>query len=160
MPNDLPKSTGLSIDEEYVVSSTGALSLKNIPNKMVVVGGGVIGLEMASVYARLGTEVTVVQFTDRCCPFVDKEITLAFQKILKKQGIKFLFEHAVENGVNNKEKGVTVNLKNLKTGVVTPQDCDVALISIGRHAFTGGLQLEKAGLDADERGVLKTNAHW
>lgn len=106
---------------------------------MVVVGGGVIGLEMASVYQRLGTEVTVVQFTDRCCPFVDKEVGLSFQNTLKKQGIKFLLEHAVENGENNKEKGVKVNLKNLKTGEVSPYDCDVALISIGRHAFTGGL---------------------
>lgn len=111
-PNDLPKATGLSIDEEYVISSTGALSLKSIPKKMIVVGGGVIGLEMSSVYQRLGTEVTVVQFTDRVCPFVDKEVGVSFQNTLKKQGIKFLLEHSVVDGVNNREKGVKVNLKN------------------------------------------------
>jgi len=126
---------------------------------MVVVGGGVIGLELGSVYARLGTEVTVVQFTDRICPFVDKEIGMAFQNSLKKQGIKFLLEHSVVDGVNNKEKGVAMNLKN-KAGDIVKIDCDVALISIGRHAFTGGLQLEKAGLTADARGVIDTNDHW
>jgi dihydrolipoamide dehydrogenase len=83
-PNSLPKESGLATDEQYVVSSTGALSLKTIPKKMVVVGGGVIGLEMSSVYARLGTEVTVVQHTDRICMFLDKEIGTSFQNILKK----------------------------------------------------------------------------
>lgn len=158
-PNDLPESSGLKIDEEFVISSTGALSLQKIPKKMVVVGGGVIGLELGSVYALLGTEVHVVQFTDRICPFVDKEIGVAFQNSLKKLGLKFLLETSVVNGVNNKEKGVTLNLKN-KAGEIVPIDCDVALISIGRHAFTGGLQLEKAGITADARGVIETNDHW
>jgi dihydrolipoamide dehydrogenase len=158
-PNALPQSTGLSFDEQYVISSTGGLSLKQIPKKMVVVGGGVIGLELGSVYQRLGTEVSVVQFTDRVCPFVDKEVGMSFQNTLKKQGIKFLLETSVVDGVNNKEKGVSLSLKD-KTGAVTKHDCDVALISIGRHAFTDGLQLEKAGLTADERGVIPTNDHW
>lgn len=83
-PNALPASTGLGFDEEYVISSTGGLSLKQIPKRMVVVGGGVIGLELGSVYARLGSEVSVVQHTDRVCPFVDKEIGMAFQNTLKK----------------------------------------------------------------------------
>lgn len=137
-PNGLPASTGLAIDEQYVISSTGALSLKKIPKRMIVVGGGVIGLEMGSVYQRLGTEVTVVQHTDRVCMFVDKEVGLAFQNTLKKQGIKFMLEHSVVDGVNNKDKGVRVNLKN-KAGEIVPVDCDVCLLSIGRHAFTGGL---------------------
>lgn len=81
-PNSLPASTGLALDEEYVISSTGALSLKSIPKKMIVVGGGVIGLEMASVYSRLGTEVHVVEYADRCSPFIDKEIGTAFIKTL------------------------------------------------------------------------------
>ena len=158
-PNNLPAKTGLTIDEEFVISSTGALSLAKIPKKMVVVGGGVIGLELGSVYALLGTEVHVIEFSDRICPFVDKEIGAAFTKSLKKIGIKFHMESAVENGVNNKEKGVVLNIKN-KKGEVEAMDCDVALISIGRHANTEGLQLEKAGLATDERGVIPTNDHW
>ena len=158
-PNSLPASTGLGTDEKYVVSSTGGLSLEKIPKKMIVVGGGVIGLELGSVYQRLGTEVTVVQHTERVCQFVDKEVGLSFQNILKKQGMKFLLNHRVVDGVNNKEKGVSINLTNDKGEKITV-DCDVALISIGRHAFTGGLQLEKAGLTADKRGVIPTNDHW
>jgi len=159
-PNSLPASTGLALDEEFVISSTGGLSLKKIPKTMIVVGGGVIGLELGSVYQRLGTEVSVVQFTDRVCPFVDKEIGMMFQNTLKKQGMKFLLEHSVVDGVNNGANGVSLNLKNIKSGDVTKHDCEVALISIGRHAFTDGLQLDKAGLKADERGVIQTNDHW
>jgi dihydrolipoamide dehydrogenase len=88
-PNALPASTGLATDEEYVVSSTGALDLKTIPKRMAVIGGGVIGIELGSVYARLGTEVTVIQHTDRICPFLDIEIGKAFHNCLKKQGMKF-----------------------------------------------------------------------
>ncbi len=159
-PNSLPAATGLSTDEEFVVSSTGALSLKQIPKKMVVVGGGVIGLELGSVYQRLGTEVTVVQHTERICPFLDAEVGKAFQNVLKKQGMKFLLNTRVVDGQNNREKGVKVNVANAKTGEKTTLDVDVALISIGRHAYTEGLQLEKAGLAADERGVIPTNDHW
>jgi len=126
---------------------------------MVVVGGGVIGLELGSVYQRLGTEVTVVQNTDRVCMFVDKEIAVSFQNTLKKQGMKFLLEHTIVDGVNNKDKGVSLNLKN-KKGEDVVLESDVALISIGRHAYTEGLQLEKAGLTADARGVIDTNDHW
>jgi dihydrolipoamide dehydrogenase len=127
---------------------------------MIVVGGGVIGLEMGSVYARLGTEVTVVQHTERICPFLDAEIGKAFTASLKKQGIKFLLNTRVVNGVNNKEKGVTINLQNVKTEANFVEECDIALVSIGRHAFTGGLQLEKAGLETNDRGVIPTNDHW
>lgn len=127
---------------------------------MVVVGGGVIGLELGSVYQRLGTQVSVVQFTDRICPFVDKEVGTSFQNILKKQGMKMLLQHSVVDGVNNGAKGVSVNLKNLKNDEVSEHNFDVALISIGRHAYTDGLNLEKAGLATDERGQIDTNAHW
>jgi len=105
-PNELPSSTGLSFDEEYVVSSTGALSLKQIPKRMAVVGGGVIGLELGSVYQRLGSDVTVIQHTDRICPFLDAEVGKAFQNSLKKQGLKFQLNTKVNSGVNNKAKGV------------------------------------------------------
>lgn len=121
---------------------------------MVVVGGGVIGLEMGSVYQRLGTEVTVIQHTDRICPFLDIEVGKAFTNSLKKQGLKFLFNTKVANGVNNKEKGVLINLTDAISGASSKIETDVALISIGRHAFTGGLQLDKAGLKTNERGVI------
>lgn len=127
---------------------------------MIVVGGGVIGLEMGSVYNRLGTEVVVVQHTERICPFLDGEIGKSFQNSLKKQGIKFLLNTRVVDGVNNKEGGVKINLHDKKTDKTWTEETDIALISIGRHAFTGGLQLEKAGLEADGRGVIHTNDHW
>jgi len=127
---------------------------------MIVVGGGVIGLEMGSVYSRLGTEVTVVQHTERICPFLDAEIGKSFTASLKKQGIKFHLNTRVVDGVNNKEKGVTVNLHNPKTDTKFSETVDVVLISIGRHAYTDGLQLEKAGLEANERGIIQTNDHW
>jgi dihydrolipoamide dehydrogenase len=159
-PNALPASSGLAFDEKFVISSTGALSLTSIPKRMVVVGGGVIGLEMGSVYQRLGTEVTVIQHTDRICPFLDIEVGKAFTNSLKKQGLKFLFNTKVANGVNNKEKGVSINLTDAISGATSKIETDVALISIGRHAFTGGLQLDKAGLKANERGILEINSHW
>jgi pyruvate/2-oxoglutarate dehydrogenase complex dihydrolipoamide dehydrogenase (E3) component len=138
-PNELPAASGLQFDEEFVVSSTGALSLKAIPKKMVVIGGGVIGLELGSVYARLGSEVHVIQHTDRICPFLDVEVGKAFQNCLKKQGLKFHLNTKVVNGVNSKEKGVKINLEGSKDGVKSEIDCDVCLVSIGRHAFTEGL---------------------
>lgn len=159
-PNSLPASTGLALDEKWVVSSTGALSLDHIPKRMVVVGGGVIGLEMGSVYQRLGTDVTVVQHTDRICPFLDVEIGKNFQMLLKKQGLKFLFNTKVKSGVNNKEKGVLINLEDAVTGAPSNIETDVALISIGRKAYTAGLQLDKAGLKTTERGLIDTNKTW
>lgn len=159
-PNALPASSGLGTDEQFVVSSTGALSLAKIPKKMCVVGGGVIGIEMGSVYARLGTEVTVIQHTDRICPFLDVEVGKAFQNILKKQGIKFLLNTKVKDGINRKEKGVLVNLTDAKDGTASSIEVDIALISIGRHAFTEGLQLEKAGLKPTDRGLIDINKTW
>jgi dihydrolipoamide dehydrogenase len=159
-PNALPASTGLATDEQYVVSSTGALSLKTIPKRMCVVGGGVIGLELGSVYARLGTEVTVIQHTERICPFLDAEIGRAFHNCLKKQGLKFMLNTRVKDGVNNKEKGVRVNLENAKDGSPSSLDVDVCLISIGRHAFTEGMQLDKAGLQTTDRGMIDINSTW
>ena len=159
-PNELPASTGLAFDEEYVVSSTGALSLKEIPKKMVVIGGGVIGLELGSVYARLGSEVHVIQHTERICPFLDAEIGKAFQNSLKKQGLIFHLNTKVQNGVNNKANGVKLNLESTKDGKQTTLDCNVCLVSIGRHAFTGGLGLDKAGISTNERGQIPISDHW
>jgi len=115
---------------------------------MVVIGGGVIGLELGSVYQRLGTQVTVVQHGPVICPFLDAEIAKAFQQTLKKQGIQFKLNSSVDSGENNREKGVKVNIKNDK-GETEVLDCDVCLLSIGRHAFTEGLQLDKAGISAN-----------
>ena len=112
-PGTLPKGM-LDIDEEYVVSSTGALSLKKVPETMIVIGGGVIGLEMASVYQRLGSQVHVVEFADRICPFLDKEISTQFQKILAKQGLKFMTGTKLVSGKNNKDKGVEIVVENAK----------------------------------------------
>lgn len=156
-PNSLPPGV-LDIDEEYVITSTGALSLKSIPKRMTVIGGGVIGLEMGSVYARLGTEVTVVQGSDRLCPSMDAEVTVQFQKILAKQGMKFLMSSKLKSGVNNKAKGVDLVVTTPKGDVNVPSD--VVLLSIGRKPFTGGLQLEKAGLSTNERGQIETNKTW
>ena len=149
-PSTLPKGL-LDVDEKFVVTSTGALALQKVPKKMVVIGGGVIGLEMGSVYSRLGTEVTVVQNGERLCPSLDKEVTVQFQKILQKQGMKFLMNTAFKSGQNNGDKGVKLNLTS-KDGAEHIVDTDVVLLSIGRRPFTQGLQLEKAGLTVNARG--------
>mmetsp|Transcript_13104 Transcript_13104/g.22116 ORF Transcript_13104/g.22116 Transcript_13104/m.22116 type:complete len:359 (-) Transcript_13104:75-1151(-) len=153
-PTQLPKGI-LDIDEEYVVTSTGALALKKIPKKMIVVGGGVIGLEMGSVYNRLGSEVTVIQHTDIICPFLDLEIAKNFQKILTKQGLKIQCNSRLVKGVNNREKGVSIEVEGPK-GIST-MEADVVLLSIGRRAFTGGLQLEKAGVEINKFGKIDVN---
>jgi dihydrolipoamide dehydrogenase len=137
-PASLPDKLGLIIDEEYVVTSTGALDLKKIPKSMVVVGGGVIGLEMGSVYQRLGCQVTVIQHTEIICPFLDREVAKEFMRILKKQGIKFELNTRVMGGENHKDKGVKVNIES-KDGKQRTLDTDVCLLSIGRRPFTGGL---------------------
>lgn len=156
-PTTLPAGL-LDIDEQYVVTSTGALDLKNIPKRMIVVGGGVIGLEMGSVYNRLGSEVTVIQHTDRICPFLDKEVSTQFEKILRKQGMKFEMNTRLEGGVNNKDKGVKVKLGTEKG--TKEMEADVVLLSIGRRPFTGGLDLEKAGLSANKFGKIEINKTW
>lgn len=115
---------------------------------------------MGSVYQRLGTEVTVIQHTDRICPFLDVEVGKAFQNILKKQGMKFMLNTKVKDGINRKENGVTVNLTDARDGTASSIEVDIALISIGRHAFTGGLQLEKAGLKPTDRGLIDINKTW
>ena len=131
--------------------------MKSIPKSMIVVGGGVIGLEMGSVYNRLGTEVTVLQHTDRICPFLDSEISDNFMKILKKQGMKFELNTRLVKGTNNKQNGVEVTVEG-KTGE-RKMKADVVLLSIGRKPFTGGLQLDKAGLEINKYGRIEINNH-
>lgn len=156
-PSPLPGNV-IPIDEKYVVSSTGALSLTSIPKKLVVIGGGVIGLEMGSVYARLGTQVTVVEYMDKICPSMDTEITTNFKKMLEKQGLKFLMKTKVVGGAGS-PNGCKVEIEPAEGGSRTSLDCDVILVSTGRRAYTGGLQLEKAGLVADKRGMVEVNDH-
>ena len=146
---------GVEIDEKIIVSSTGALSLKTVPKKMVVVGGGYIGLEMGSVWSRLGSEVHVVEFLDYITPGMDKEISSEFMKILKKQGLKFHLNTKVEKIIKN-NNGVRINTID-KTGKKEELDSDVVLIAVGRKAFTKHLNLEKLGIELDEKKRINVN---
>ena len=146
---------GIEIDEQKIVSSTGALKLEKVPNKMVVVGGGYIGLEMGSVWSRLGAEVEVVEFLDHITPGMDKEISSEFMKILKKQGIKFNMQNKVETIKKNKS-GVVVSTVD-KDGNKNNFESDVVLISVGRKANTEGLNLETIGVELDDRKRIKTD---
>ncbi len=146
---------GIEIDEKKIVSSTGALKLEKVPNKMVVVGGGYIGLEMGSVWSRLGSEVEVVEFLDHITPGMDKEISSEFMKILKKQGIKFNMQNKVETIKKNKSTVVVSTVD--KEGNKNNFDCDVVLISVGRKANTEGLNLDAIGVELDHRKRIKTD---
>ncbi len=154
-PSQMPN---INFDEERIVSSTGALSLKKVPKKMIVIGGGYIGLEMGSVWSRLGSDVHVIEFLDHITPGMDKEISNEFMKILKKQNIKFHMSTKVEK-IIKKGENVEIETSNSK-GEKSTHDCDVALISIGRKAFTDNLNLEKIKLKTDEKGRVKVNKNF
>ena len=151
-PLSLP---GIKFDEKIILSSTGALSLKKIPKKMVVVGGGYIGLEMGSVWLRFGTEVHVVEFLDHITPGMDKEISKEFMKILQKQGMKFHLQTKLE-GVQKNNNGAKV-IATDKDGKKIDFDCDVVLISVGRKPNTKNLNLEKININLDNKKRIKTN---
>ena len=155
--NFLPGNT-ITVDQRYVVTSTGALSLESIPKRMVVVGAGVIGLEMGSVYQRLGTEVIVIGNLDRICPSMDLELSTAFKKSLDKQGMKFIMKSRVQGGTGG-PNGCKVEYLTAdgEKGVI---ESDVVLVATGRHAFTEGLQLDKIGLATDKFGRVETNDHF
>ena len=154
-PTPLP---GVEFDEEKIVSSTGALSLKSVPKKMVVVGGGYIGLEMGSVWSRLGSEVHVIEFLDHITPGMDKEISNEFMKILKKQGINFHLETKVEK-ISKLENGVIIETQD-KNGKKTKFESDVVLISVGRRPYTKNLNLEEIGIKLDEKKRIKINKNY
>ena len=147
--------SGIKFDEKVIVSSTGALEFEKVPKKMIVVGGGYIGLEMGSVWSRLGTEVHVVEFLDHITPGMDKEISDEFMKILKKQGINFHMQHKVEK-IKKNNVGATILTKD-KDGKQKDFECDKVLISVGRKPNTNGLNLEKVGIELDEKKRVKTN---
>jgi len=150
----------LPFDEKVILSSTGALSLDHVPKKMVVIGAGVIGLEMGSVYARLGSEVTVIEYSDRISPFLDKEVSATFQKTLEKQGMKFKLGTAVKTGKVVNGKSVSLEIANNKSGAVETFEADVALISIGRRPHTQNLGLNNVGIPLDERGRVIIDDHF
>ncbi|OYX18373.1 MAG: dihydrolipoyl dehydrogenase [Rhodobacterales bacterium 32-66-9] len=150
---------GVTVDEETVVTSTGALTLGRIPKSMVVIGAGVIGLEMGSVYARLGTAVTVIEYLDAITPGMDAEVAKTFQRILTKQGLAFVLGAAVQS-VTKARKGATVSYKVRKTDTEATLDAEIVLVATGRKPFTGGLGLEALGVETGPRGTVKTDAHW
>ena len=149
---------GVEIDEKVVVSSTGALDLARVPKKLVVIGAGVIGLELGSVYARLGAEVQVVEFLDHITPGMDSDTAKVFQRTLKKQGLTFTLGAAVQKVEATKTKAkVTYKLRKDESEHVL--DADVVLVATGRKPYTEGLGLGRLGVDT-ERGVIKTDAHY
>ena len=155
-PSTLP---GIDVDEQVIVTSTGALTLDKIPRKMVVIGAGVIGLELGSVYARLGTDVTVVEFLDAITPGMDAEVQKTFQKILKKQGMSLIMGAAVQDVERLKTK-TKVSYKLRKDDSEHQLDTDVVLVATGRKPFTDGLGLTALGVEMSDRGQIKTNDHW
>ena len=150
---------GVEIDEKIVVTSTGALELAKIPKKMVIIGAGVIGLELGSVYSRLGTEVSVIEYLDTITPTMDAEISKTFQRILGKQGLTFTLGAAVQKVDTMKTKAkVTYAMK--KDGSEHSIDADVVLVSTGRKPFTDGLGLADLGVEMTDKGQVKTDRHY
>jgi dihydrolipoamide dehydrogenase len=156
--SDVAPLPGVAIDEKQIVSSTGALALESVPKKLVVVGAGYIGLELGSVWRRLGSEVTVVEFLDRITPGLDGEIAKQFQRILTRQGMKFVLSSKVV-GIERTTSGLTVQVEDA-TGGRTALDADVVLVAIGRAPFTDGLGLEAIGVKRDSRGRVSTDSEF
>ena len=154
-PVSLPN---VKFDEKIILSSTGALSLNSVPKKMIVVGGGYIGLEMGSVWSRLGSEVHVIEFLDHITPGMDKEISKEFMKILTKQGISFHMQTKVESIKNNKTSAKVFLMD--KDGKKKELECDVVLISVGRKPNTKNLKLDSVGVLLDEKKRIKVNKNF
>ena len=155
-PASLPNVT---VDEKVIVTSTGALALPEVPKSMVVIGAGVIGLEMGSVYARLGTQVTVVEYLDAITPGMDAEVAKSFQKILSKQGLKFVLGAAVQ-GAEAGKSGATVTYKLRKDDSEHKLEADVVLVATGRKPYVAGLGLDALGVDMLPRGQVRTDEHF
>lgn len=157
--SDVMPLPGVEIDEKRIVSSTGALSLPEVPKHLLVVGAGVIGLELGSVWARLGAKVTVVEFLDRIIPGTDAEVAKQFQRVLKKQGFDFKLGTKV-TGIEKTKSGLKVSVEPAKGGDGDVIEADYALVAIGRRPYTEGLGLAEAGVEMDERGRVATDAHF
>ena len=150
---------GVAVDEKRIVTSTGALELDEVPGHLVIIGAGVIGLELGSVWGRLGAKVTVVEFLDRILPGMDTEIAKSFQRILAKQGFAFKLATKV-TGAAEDDKGVTLTMEPVKGGAAETMRADVVLVAIGRRPYTEGLGLAEAGVATDKRGRVVTDAHF
>ncbi|AZV39260.1 dihydrolipoyl dehydrogenase [Komagataeibacter xylinus] len=150
---------GVDVDEKQIVTSTGALELSAVPKKMVVIGGGVIGLELGSVWHRLGADVTVIEYLDRLVPGTDNEVAKTFQRILTRQGLKMKLGHKVTKAEKG-PKGVTLTVEPAKGGAAETLEADVVLLAIGRTAASKGFGLEEAGIELDKRGRIVTDAHY
>lgn len=155
-PATLP---GIEIDEERIVSNTGALSLKSVPKKLVLIGAGVIGLEMGSVWARLGSEVTVVEYLDRILPPADAEVAKEAERTFKKQGLAFKLGTKV-TGIEKTKTKLKVAVEPAKGGAGETLDADVVIVAIGRKPYTDGLGLEAVGGKTDKRGVIEVTDHF
>lgn len=157
--SDIVRLPGIEIDEKRIVSSTGALSLSEVPKKMLLIGGGVIGLELGSVWRRLGAEVTVVEFLDRILPTEDGEVSRQFERILKKQGMTIRTKTKV-TGVDASGKTLKVTVEPAAGGNAETVEADVVLVAIGRKPYTEGLGLDTVGIETDEKGRIKTDDHF
>ena len=149
----------MEFDEQVIVSSTGALELKKIPEKMIIVGAGVIGLEMGSIYSRLGTEVTVVEFFDKVLNGMDHDISKNFKSILQKQGFKFFLNSSVSM-ITKEKKGVKVTFKQVDSDDQKELTADVVLVATGRKPFTKNLKLENIGVNLNPKGQIETDRNW
>ncbi len=154
-PTPLP---GVTIDNQRILDSTGALALPKVPKHLVVIGAGVIGLELGSVWRRLGSEVTVVEYLDRICPGLDNETAKTLQRTLSKQGMNFKLATKV-SAAKATAKGVTLDLQPAAGGTVEQLQADYVLVAIGRRPYTAGLGLETVGLATDKRGMLENQQH-
>jgi dihydrolipoamide dehydrogenase len=151
---------GIEFDEKVILSSTGALELTSVPKSLIVIGGGYIGLEMGSVWNRLGSAVTIVEYAENLVPMVDTEVGQALEKSLKNQGMKFLLNTQV-TGIEKSHKGATLKLSNAKTQETLPSlSAEVVLICVGRRPFTEGLGLSELGMKLNERGFIDVNSHY
>jgi dihydrolipoamide dehydrogenase len=155
--SEVSSPDGVVIDEKDILSSTGALSLQSVPNHLVVIGAGYIGLEMGSVWSRLGSKVTVIEYADRILPGMDTEVSSSFQKILIKQGFDFKLSTALRS-VSKEGDSLSVSVEN--KGQTMDIDCDKVLISTGRRPYTFGLNLEELGVKLNDKGFIITNNHF
>ncbi len=150
---------GVEVDEKKIVTSTGALELAKVPGHLVVIGAGVIGLELGSVWSRLGAQVTVIEFLDRILPGMDSEICKQTQRVLAKQGLKFKLGAKV-TGAKKTRSGVTLSVEGVKSGKAEEVTADIVLVSIGRRPYTEGLGLEELGVEKDKRGVIQVDGRF
>jgi dihydrolipoamide dehydrogenase len=157
--SDIARLKGIEIDEKRIVSSTGALSLDKVPEKLLIVGAGVIGLELGSVWHRLGAQVTVVEFLDRILPGMDGEIAKQFQRILEKQGFVFKLGAKV-TGIDTSGKTLSAKIEPAAGGAAETMEADVVLVCIGRVPYIEGLGLKEAGVALDDRGRVQIDAHF